>query len=178
MIHMASGASGKSTEDESHETARKDILEMLAKYSAPAGPGEPADRAHLERALEELNESKKRQRKKRLTQTRVLGITIAATTFDVMVAADLRYPILLLDEASQMVEPASMQPIVRFKAERLLAVGGEMHHAHEETKGAREDEACPRMRCDCSLCCLTHESRLCLLVPRRSKAATAYAARQ
>jgi hypothetical protein len=34
-------------------------------------------------------------------------------------------PILLLDEASQMVEPASIVPLVRFKAERLLVVGGE-----------------------------------------------------
>lgn len=80
----------------------------------------------MERAIAELQEKGQRRRKNRLLQTRVVGITTAACEFEVMNQTDnaLRYPILLLDEASQMVEPASIVPAVRFKAERLLAVGG------------------------------------------------------
>lgn len=81
---------------------------------------------HVQRAIEELAEKGQRRRKDRLLKTRVVGITTAACEFEIMNQADnaLRYPILLLDEASQMVEPASIVPLARFKAERLLAVGG------------------------------------------------------
>jgi len=80
----------------------------------------------VQRAIEELAEKGQRRRKDRLLKTRVVGITTAACEFEIMNQADnaLRYPILLLDEASQMVEPASIVPLARFKAERLLAVGG------------------------------------------------------
>ena len=81
---------------------------------------------HVQRAIEELAEKGQRRRKDRLLKTRVVGITTAACEFEIMNQAGnaLRYPILLLDEASQMVEPASIVPLARFKAERLLAVGG------------------------------------------------------
>ena len=82
------------------------------------------DRIHLERALEELEGQKRQLRQRRLEKARVVGITVAACDFNIMAKANIAYPILLLDEASQMTEPASMIPVIQFKVERLLLVGG------------------------------------------------------
>lgn len=52
---------------------------------------------------------------------RVIGVTCAATA--VAVLEHRRFAVVLLDEASQMVEPASLLSVARFAARRLLAVG-------------------------------------------------------
>jgi superfamily I DNA and/or RNA helicase len=51
----------------------------------------------------------------------VLGVTCLATAFEAM--SDFRANLVILDECSQMTEPTSMLPILRFGAERLLLVG-------------------------------------------------------
>lgn len=45
------------------------------------------------------------------TQVRVVGVTCAACLFPCM--SDLRFPVVVLDECSQVTEPASLLPIAR-----------------------------------------------------------------
>ncbi|CAO2600011.1 Protein ZGRF1 [Lemmus lemmus] len=56
-----------------------------------------------------------------LKQVRVVGITCAACPFPCM--NDLKFPVVVLDECSQMMEPASLLPIARFECEKLILVG-------------------------------------------------------
>lgn len=117
---------------------------------------------HVQRAIEELAEKGQRRRKDRLLKTRVVGITTAACEFEIMNQADnaLRYPILLLDEASQMVEPASIVPLARFKAERLLAVGGAF------TTKQSDSSSLPVPIDSDALTSSAHDSFFCLLLSR------------
>ncbi|XP_060248703.1 protein ZGRF1 isoform X1 [Meriones unguiculatus] len=56
-----------------------------------------------------------------LKQVRVVGITCAACPFPCM--NGLKFPVVVLDESSQMTEPASLLPIARFECEKLILVG-------------------------------------------------------
>ncbi|XP_044284828.1 protein ZGRF1 isoform X1 [Varanus komodoensis] len=56
-----------------------------------------------------------------LQQVRVVGATCAACPFPCM--KNLKFPIVVLDECSQMTEPASLLPIARFRCEKLILVG-------------------------------------------------------
>ncbi|XP_028598812.2 5'-3' DNA helicase ZGRF1 isoform X1 [Podarcis muralis] len=56
-----------------------------------------------------------------LQQVRVVGATCAACPFSCM--KNLKFPIVILDECSQMTEPASLLPIARFECEKLILVG-------------------------------------------------------
>ena len=57
----------------------------------------------------------------RLLNARIFGVTCAATNFPVL--ATLRFPIVFLDESSQMLESTSFLPSALFGAVRILAVG-------------------------------------------------------
>ncbi|XP_061047127.1 protein ZGRF1 isoform X2 [Eubalaena glacialis] len=56
-----------------------------------------------------------------LKQVRVVGVTCAACPFPCM--NDLKFPVAVLDECSQITEPASLLPIARFECEKLILVG-------------------------------------------------------
>nr|XP_051676037.1 protein ZGRF1 isoform X4 [Oryctolagus cuniculus] len=56
-----------------------------------------------------------------LKQVRVVGVTCAACPFPCM--NDLKFPVVMLDECSQITEPASLLPIARFECEKLILVG-------------------------------------------------------
>ncbi|XP_072479660.1 5'-3' DNA helicase ZGRF1 isoform X5 [Notamacropus eugenii] len=56
-----------------------------------------------------------------LKQVQVVGITCAACPFPCM--NNLKFPVVVLDECSQMTEPASLLPIARFDCEKLILVG-------------------------------------------------------
>ena len=56
-----------------------------------------------------------------LKQRPVVGITCASATPALL--ADQCFSIVILDEASQLTEPASLQPIVQAGCKFLLAVG-------------------------------------------------------
>ncbi|KAL8206933.1 UNVERIFIED_CONTAM: Protein zgrf1 [Gekko kuhli] len=56
-----------------------------------------------------------------LQQVRVVGATCAACPFPCM--KNLKFPVVMLDECSQMTEPASLLPIARFGCEKLILVG-------------------------------------------------------
>ncbi|XP_054846196.1 protein ZGRF1 [Eublepharis macularius] len=56
-----------------------------------------------------------------LQQVKVVGVTCAACPFPCM--KNLKFPVVVLDECSQMTEPASLLPIARFGCEKLILVG-------------------------------------------------------
>ncbi|XP_075400025.1 5'-3' DNA helicase ZGRF1 [Tenrec ecaudatus] len=56
-----------------------------------------------------------------LKQVRVIGVTCAACPFPCL--NDLQFPVVVLDECSQITEPASLLPIARFECEKLILVG-------------------------------------------------------
>ncbi|XP_043827956.1 protein ZGRF1 [Dromiciops gliroides] len=56
-----------------------------------------------------------------LKQVQVVGVTCAACPFPCM--NNLQFPVVVLDECSQMTEPASLLPIARFNCEKLVLVG-------------------------------------------------------
>jgi hypothetical protein len=101
------------------ETTRAiaDLKFMLAASGRNAVSG--AERDAVADAVSKL-ESKK-TRSVELMARRVIGVTCAATA--VTVLENRRFAVVLLDEASQMVEPASLLSVARFAARRLLAVG-------------------------------------------------------
>ncbi|NXI55502.1 ZGRF1 protein, partial [Chloroceryle aenea] len=56
-----------------------------------------------------------------LQQVKVVGVTCAACPFPCL--NSLKFPVVMLDECSQMTEPASLLPIARFQCEKLVLVG-------------------------------------------------------
>jgi hypothetical protein len=57
----------------------------------------------------------------RLLNARIFGVTCAATNFPIL--STLRFPIVFLDESSQMLESTSFLPCALFGAVKILAVG-------------------------------------------------------
>ncbi|XP_052587465.1 protein ZGRF1 [Peromyscus californicus insignis] len=78
----------------------------------------PAERVYVRRSIEQHKLGTNRTL---LKQVRVVGITCAACPFPCM--NDLKFPVVVLDECSQMTEPASLLPIARFESEKLILVG-------------------------------------------------------
>ncbi|XP_076431049.1 5'-3' DNA helicase ZGRF1 isoform X6 [Peromyscus maniculatus bairdii] len=78
----------------------------------------PAERVYVRRSIEQHKLGTNRTM---LKQVRVVGITCAACPFPCM--NDLKFPVVVLDECSQMTEPASLLPIARFESEKLILVG-------------------------------------------------------
>ncbi|XP_004426625.1 PREDICTED: protein ZGRF1 [Ceratotherium simum simum] len=78
----------------------------------------PAERVCVRKSIEQ---HKLGTNKTLLRQVRVVGVTCAACPFPCM--NDLKFPVVVLDECSQITEPASLLPIARFECEKLILVG-------------------------------------------------------
>ncbi|KAB0368299.1 hypothetical protein FD755_020065 [Muntiacus reevesi] len=78
----------------------------------------PMERVYVRKSIEQ---HKLGTNKTLLKQVRVVGVTCAACPFPCM--NDLKFPVVVLDECSQMTEPASLLPIARFECEKLILVG-------------------------------------------------------
>ncbi|XP_051041490.1 protein ZGRF1 [Phodopus roborovskii] len=78
----------------------------------------PVERVYVRKSIEQHKLGTNRAL---LKQVRVVGITCAACPFSCM--NDLKFPVVVLDECSQMTEPASLLPIARFESEKLILVG-------------------------------------------------------
>ncbi|XP_053108908.1 protein ZGRF1 isoform X2 [Hemicordylus capensis] len=78
----------------------------------------PAEKVYVRKTIDH---HKLGTNKARLQQVRVVGATCAACPFPCM--KNLKFPIVVLDECSQMTEPASLLPIARFDCEKLILVG-------------------------------------------------------
>ncbi|XP_059867822.1 5'-3' DNA helicase ZGRF1 [Delphinus delphis] len=78
----------------------------------------PVERVCVRKSIEQ---HKLGTNKTLLKQVRVVGVTCAACPFPCM--NDLKFPVAVLDECSQITEPASLLPIARFECEKLILVG-------------------------------------------------------
>ncbi|XP_020957326.1 protein ZGRF1 isoform X5 [Sus scrofa] len=78
----------------------------------------PVERVYVRKSIEQ---HKLGTNKTLLKQVRVVGVTCAACPFPCM--NDLKFPVVVLDECSQITEPASLLPIARFECEKLILVG-------------------------------------------------------
>ncbi|XP_075357355.1 5'-3' DNA helicase ZGRF1 isoform X3 [Mycteria americana] len=78
----------------------------------------PAEKIYVRKSIEQ---HKLGTNKTILQQVKVVGVTCAACPFPCL--NTLRFPVVMLDECSQMTEPASLLPIARFQCEKLVLVG-------------------------------------------------------
>ncbi|XP_021569946.1 protein ZGRF1 [Carlito syrichta] len=78
----------------------------------------PVERVYVRKSIEQHKLGTNRTL---LKQVRMVGVTCAACPFPCM--NDLKFPVVVLDECSQMTEPASLLPIARFDCEKLILVG-------------------------------------------------------
>ncbi|KAM9381941.1 5'-3' DNA helicase ZGRF1 [Phaethornis superciliosus] len=78
----------------------------------------PAEKIYVRKSIEQ---HKLGTNKTILQQVKVVGATCAACPFPCLNA--LKFPVVMLDECSQMTEPASLLPIARFQCEKLVLVG-------------------------------------------------------
>ena len=77
--------------------------------------------ASVDASIKNLKEQTTNERREELKGKRVVGCTLAATTFEVLKGS--KFKIVILDECSQMLEPHSLQAIAPFGCEKLIAVG-------------------------------------------------------
>ncbi|XP_074946184.1 5'-3' DNA helicase ZGRF1 isoform X4 [Phalacrocorax aristotelis] len=78
----------------------------------------PAEKMYVRKSIEQ---HKLGTNKTTLQQVKVVGATCAACPFPCL--NTLKFPVVMLDECSQMTEPASLLPIARFQCEKLVLVG-------------------------------------------------------
>ncbi|XP_074646101.1 5'-3' DNA helicase ZGRF1-like [Tubulanus polymorphus] len=90
----------------------KDLQEMLK------GSLTPSDRVSVRKSIER---HKRGENKKLLHSVRVVGATCAACPFSCL--NNMEFPVVLLDECSQITEPASLLPIARFSCHKIVLVG-------------------------------------------------------
>ncbi|XP_055571181.1 protein ZGRF1 isoform X8 [Falco cherrug] len=78
----------------------------------------PTEKMYVRKSIEQ---HKLGTNKTILQQVKVVGVTCAACPFPCLNA--LKFPVVMLDECSQITEPASLLPIARFQCEKLVLVG-------------------------------------------------------
>ncbi|XP_069782301.1 5'-3' DNA helicase ZGRF1-like isoform X2 [Narcine bancroftii] len=78
----------------------------------------PVEKMHVRRSIEQHKLGRNRAM---LKEVRVVGATCAACPFRCL--NNLSFPLVLLDECSQITEPMSLLPIARFGCEKLILVG-------------------------------------------------------
>ncbi|XP_076449663.1 5'-3' DNA helicase ZGRF1-like [Babylonia areolata] len=91
----------------------KDLQEMLKSQDITS-----AEKHCIRRSIERHRLGENR---KRLGAVRVVGVTCAACSFQCL--DKMKFPFVILDECSQMTEPASLLPIARSACEKLVLVG-------------------------------------------------------
>ncbi|NXV24054.1 ZGRF1 protein, partial [Cepphus grylle] len=111
------------------------ITKAILPYSLHAGSGSeheqlkellalmkedltPVEKIYVRKSIEQ---HKLGTNKAILQQVKVIGATCAACPFPCL--NTLKFPVVMLDECSQMTEPASLLPIARFQCEKLVLVG-------------------------------------------------------
>ncbi|XP_059820905.1 protein ZGRF1-like [Hypanus sabinus] len=78
----------------------------------------PVEKVHVRRCIEQHKLGRNRAM---LKEVQVVGATCAACPFQCM--NNLSFPLVLLDECSQITEPTSLLPIARFGCAKLILVG-------------------------------------------------------
>lgn len=103
------------TGDSGNDQILREYKEMLSE-SMPE-----EDRKYLLEAISELNTQQIEKRVERLKNMKIVGVTCAASNFEIL--CNHKFEICILDESSQIVEPSSLLPLVRFGSERCILIG-------------------------------------------------------
>ena len=109
---------GKLAADDEKRT-RSELEREMRLPSTSAG-----ERRALQAAIQQIDAGRMSQRARAIASYPIVGCTCASTGLPCL--DGLRFDIVLLDESSQVTEPASLLPIARVQCERLLAVGDPM----------------------------------------------------
>ncbi|KAL4240490.1 Protein zgrf1 [Mactra antiquata] len=91
----------------------KDLQEMLR-----SGELTNTEKSNVRQSIEK---HRRGENKKKLGRVRVVGATCAACSLNCL--NQMEFPLVLLDECSQMTEPASLLPVAKFGCQKLLLVG-------------------------------------------------------
>jgi hypothetical protein len=94
---------------------------VRAELNAALNHAPTGERAGIMAALAELESGGMAARARAVRRFPILGATCCATRLPVM--EGLRCDVVVLDECSQMTEPASLLPIARLSASRVLCMG-------------------------------------------------------
>eukprot|EP01133_Synstelium_polycarpum_P017021 gene17021-20275_t len=108
-----SGRGGGSNDDA--EALRE--LEFMLKKEALSDD----EKKIINQTIDSIKSGKMSNRRKEFKQCRVVGATCASSLFSIL--SDQEFPIVFLDECSQMQEPLSLLPMCRSKCLKLVAVG-------------------------------------------------------
>jgi len=110
------GQSLHCSESKTTATAASELKEMIKSAAH-----NPRDQAMLRRELVQIEKGEDRRRKKLLKTVPVVGVTCCSALLSALDGH--HFDIVILDEASQMVEPLSLVPIMRAGAGYLIAAG-------------------------------------------------------
>lgn len=97
----------------SDKSELKELRDMLKGGDLTA-----AERRDIHQSIDKL---KKGENLSRISTSRVVGVTCAASTFACL--DGLQFPLVILDECCQMTEPSALLPLARFCCQRLALVG-------------------------------------------------------
>ncbi|KAG2387469.1 hypothetical protein C9374_001801 [Naegleria lovaniensis] len=104
------------TETTSVKDQIKSLKDMLNNEAM-----DPEEEAGVKQAIKELQSGAHENRKQSVRDARVVGVTCAATGFEVLKGQ--KFSILILDESSQCLEPSALLPLARFGCLKFVAVG-------------------------------------------------------
>ncbi|CAO3697118.1 unnamed protein product [Rhizopus stolonifer] len=82
------------------------------------GQNSEEDADHIATAIQHFRKS---ESVSQIHTARVVGTTFMSSVFDVF--NDVRFPLVLVDESSQLMEPLTMVPLARFSCNRLVMIG-------------------------------------------------------
>jgi len=101
------------TENSSAKDQIKTLKDMLKEEN------EPEEEAAIKQAIKDITSGVHENRKQSIKDARVVGVTCAATGFEVL--KNQKFSILILDESSQCLEPLALLPLTRFGCMKFIA---------------------------------------------------------
>ncbi|KAG1078569.1 hypothetical protein G6F42_024203 [Rhizopus arrhizus] len=113
----------------------KKIAKNLLPYTSKARVSSNEELKELEQMLDDplnseedidsistaIQRFRKTENVNQLQTVNVVGTTFMSSTFDVF--AGMKFPLVLVDEASQLMEPLTLVPLARFSCHRLILIG-------------------------------------------------------
>ncbi|KAF1801832.1 AAA domain-containing protein [Mucor lusitanicus] len=97
-------------------SSNEELKELEQMLDDPLNSEEDTD--HISTAIQHF---RKAENANQLQNVNVIGTTFMSSTFDVF--AGMKFPLVLVDEASQLMEPLTLVPLARFSCHRLILIG-------------------------------------------------------
>jgi superfamily I DNA and/or RNA helicase len=93
-----------------------ELKELEQMLDDPLNSEEDVD--HISTAIQRFRKSESANQ---LQTVSVVGTTFMSSTFDVF--SGMKFPLALVDEASQLMEPLTLVPLAKFSCNRLILIG-------------------------------------------------------